>query len=241
MTIQIKQETVLKGKDWWDWSVWLEGPKKELDAINQVVYTLHPTFPTPVVPVTNRKTGFRLDSSGWGEFMIYIQIKTKDGGTKKRQHYLRFMDPELNRVKSTRKRISAVSKKESARRTVFVSGGTRDFDTVHAVREALSRENIEVLGAQDIKVGQESQRSINSMIAKAAAAVFVISGRTNLWMNEEIKAAIKAGVRHILPVVVGPNVEMPDLLRDFQAVHVESSSAVEGITETILNQSLGRK
>jgi len=241
MTIQIKQQTIPKGKDWWDWSVWLEGAKEELDAINQVVYTLHPTFSTPVISVTDRKTGFRLISSGWGEFMIYIRIKGKGGSTKKRKHYLRFVNSALNKGKVTRKlRVSAPMDK-SSRRTVFVSGGTRDIDTVHAVREVLSRKNVEVVGAQDIKAGQEWLRSINGMIEKSDAAVFVVSGRPNLWMNEEIKAAVKAGVRHIFPVVVGSNVELPDMLQTFQAVHIDSPSAVEGLVEKILNRSLGKK
>ena len=64
MSIHVKQHVAPKWKDWWDWSVWLEGGKKELEAIERVTYTLDPTFPTPVVTVTDRKTGFRLNSSG---------------------------------------------------------------------------------------------------------------------------------------------------------------------------------
>ena len=241
MTIQIKQQTTPKGKDWWEWSVWLDGAKKELDAIDHVVYTLHPTFPNPVVSVANRKTGFRLDSSGWGEFMIYIQVKNKDGSTNKRRHYLKFNDPDISMARSNRKGGATSSAKEFPRRTVFVSGGTRDLDAVHAVRKVFSGQNVEVVGPQDVKGGQELQRTVNDMIARADVAVFVISGRPNLWLNEEIKAAVKGGVRHILPLVVGTNVEMPDTLKDKNCVRVESPSAVGDMTETILNQSFGKK
>lgn len=241
MTIQIQQQTTPKGKDWWEWSVWLDGAKKELDAIDHVVYTLHPTFPNPVVSVANRKTGFRLDSSGWGEFMIYIQVKNKDGSTNKRRHYLKFNDPDISMARSNRKGGATSSAKEFPRRTVFVSGGTRDLDAVHAVRKVFSGQNVEVVGPQDVKGGQELQRTVNDMIARADVAVFVISGRPNLWLNEEIKAAVKGGVRHILPLVVGTNVEMPDTLQDKNVVRVKSPSAVEDMTETILNQSFGKK
>jgi len=241
MTIQIKQQAVSKGKDWWEWSVWLEGAKKELEGIDHVVYTLHPTFPSPVVPVTNRATGFRLDSSGWGEFTIYLQIKNKDGSTSKRQHYLKLIDSGISMARSNQKGGKLSSAKEPPRRTVFISGGTRDLDAVHAVREALSGQGVEVVGPQDVKAGQQWQGAVSDMIARADSAVFVISGRPNLWMNEEIKAAIKGGVRHILPLVIGANVELPDTLRDINAVRVENSSDVANITETILKQSLGRK
>lgn len=241
MTIQIKQETVPKGKDWWEWSVWLEGAKKELDAINHVVYTLHPTFSNPVVRVANRTTGFRIDSSGWGEFTIYVQVKNKDGSMNKRQHYLKLNDPDIGKARLNQKSRRTFSAKEPLRRTVFVSGGTRDSEAVDAVRKVFSEKNFEVVGPQDVTGGQELQRSVNDMIARADVAVFVISGRPNLWLNEEIKAAVKGGVRHIVPLVVGTNVEMPDTLKDKSVVRVESHSAVGDMAATILKQSLGNK
>ena len=133
MTIQIKQQTVLKSKDWWEWSVWLEGDKKQLDAIDHVVYTLHPTFPNPVVHISDRKTGFRLDSSGWGEFTIYLQINRKDGSTTKREHYLELRNLEGRASRTRKKPGVSASPKETPHHTVFVSGGIRDRDAVRAV------------------------------------------------------------------------------------------------------------
>jgi hypothetical protein len=241
MTIRIKQQTTPKGRDWWEWSVWLEGTKKDLDAIDHVEYTLHPTFPNPVRPVANRRTGFRLDSSGWGEFTIYLEIKNKDGSTKKRRHYLKLNEPETSKALSNPKIGTPSPAKESLRRTVFVSGGTRDLDPIQAVREAFSGQNVEVVGPEDVKGGQELRRTVNDMIARADAAVFVISGRPNLWLNEEIKAAVKGGVPHILPLVVGANVEVPDTLGEINAIRVENPSAVGDMTQTIINQFLGKK
>ncbi len=77
MSVRIKQETHYKGNDWWKWSVWLDGPKRELDRIDHVVYTLHPTFREPVRRITDRKTNFRLDSAGWGAFDIYLELIPK--------------------------------------------------------------------------------------------------------------------------------------------------------------------
>lgn len=238
MTIQIKQQTVPKGKDWWEWSVWLEGDKKQLDAIDHVVYTLHPTFPNPVVRVSNRKTGFRLDSSGWGEFTIYLQINQKDGSTTKREYYLELRDSEEHPSRTGKKSGKSASPNEPPRHTVFVSGGIRDRDAVRAVGDALVEQNIQVTGSQDVTPGQEWQRT-SDKLARADAAVFVISGRPNLYQNEEINAAVQKGVRHIVPILVGDNVEMPDALRHIQAVRVADSEAVGELAKDVLKSSLG--
>ena len=238
MTIQIKQQTVPKGKDWWEWSVWLDGEKKQLDAIDDVVYTLHPTFPNPVVRVANRKTGFRLDSSGWGEFTIYLQINKKDGSTTKQEHYLELKDAEGRASRARRKSDQSVSPNEPLRHTVFVSGGIRDRDAVRAVGDALAEQNIQVTGSQDVTPGQE-WKNTSDKLARADAAVFVISGRPNLCQNEEIKAAVQGDVRHIVPILVGDNVEIPEALRHIQAIRVADSETVGVMVKDILKSSLG--
>jgi hypothetical protein len=54
-----------------------------------VVYTLHPTFPNPVQVMDNRRTGFKLESAGWGEFEIHLQIAHKNGEIRERKHWLK--------------------------------------------------------------------------------------------------------------------------------------------------------
>lgn len=236
MTIQIKQRAVLKGNDWWEWSVWLDGDKKELDAIDHVVYTLHPTFPNPVVHISDRKTKFRLDSSGWGEFTIYLQINQKDGTTTKREHYLELKESDGHPSRASKKPGVKSSSHEPPRHTVFVSGGIRDRDAVRAVSEALMEQNIQVAGSQDIKPGEGWQKT-SDKLARADAAVFVISGRPNLYQNEEIKAAVQGGVRHIVPILVGNDVEVPDALRHIQPVQVADSESVRETAKDILKSS----
>ncbi|MBS0151396.1 MAG: TIR domain-containing protein [Nitrospira sp.] len=238
MTIQIKQHAVLKSKDWWEWSVWLDGESSELDKIDHVVYTLHPTFPNPVVRVSDRKTGFRLNSSGWGEFIVYLQINHKDGAITKREHYLELKDSDGASSRARKKPGVKSPPSEPPRHTVFVSGGIRDRDAVRAVGEVLMEQNIQVTGSQDVKPGQEWQKTSNK-IARADAAVFVISGRPNLCQNEEIKAAVQGGVRHIMPILVGDNVEIPESLRHIEAVRVADSDSVGDMARNILKSSLG--
>ncbi|HRJ50273.1 MAG TPA: hypothetical protein PKU91_07055, partial [Phycisphaerales bacterium] len=73
---------------WWNWSVWVEGPSKALDEVESVTYTLHPTFNNPVHTVRTRSDSFRLRASGWGEFMIEVEVRMKDGAVHTMEHWL---------------------------------------------------------------------------------------------------------------------------------------------------------
>ena len=75
---RIEQAFEYQDNDWWKWSVWIEGKDSDLDLIDYVVYTLHPTFPNPVRKMTNRKEKFILSTEGWGVFTIYAKLGLKD-------------------------------------------------------------------------------------------------------------------------------------------------------------------
>ena len=94
MALTIKQDFEYRRKDWWKWWVWIDGPVNELDGIDHVVYTLHPTFPNPVRTVRERKSNFRLETSGWGAFPIYATAVRKDGAEIELNHYLRLEYPD---------------------------------------------------------------------------------------------------------------------------------------------------
>jgi len=80
------------GEKRWNWSVWIDGPDAELDQVESVEWTLHPTFPHPVVLVTQRQSKFRLDQNGWGEFEIKANVKAKDGRQQHLTHRLRLAE-----------------------------------------------------------------------------------------------------------------------------------------------------
>lgn len=92
MSLKIAQDFDYKGNDWWEWSVWIDGPDSELDEVEQVEYTLHPTFPKPVRTVADRRSKFRLQTAGWGVFTIYAKAIHKDGGVTLLEHDLELLD-----------------------------------------------------------------------------------------------------------------------------------------------------
>ena len=94
MAYKLEQEQEYKGKDWWEWAVWVEASDEELDRIEYVEYILHSTFPKPVREISDRTTKFRLQTIGWGIFTIYVKLFFKDGETKNLKHELKLYYPD---------------------------------------------------------------------------------------------------------------------------------------------------
>lgn len=88
MGLKIEQGSNYKGNDLWKWWVWIEGPDAELDEIDHVVYTLHPTFVRPVRTIKTRENKFHLASEGWGTFTLYAKVVKKDGSSMQLEHSL---------------------------------------------------------------------------------------------------------------------------------------------------------
>jgi transcription initiation factor IIF auxiliary subunit len=94
MNLQIAQDQQYIEKDWWKWSVWIEGPNNELDEVKEVTYKLHPTFKNPVRTIQARASKFKLQSAGWGVFPIRAKIEFKNGTSIILTHYLKLFYPD---------------------------------------------------------------------------------------------------------------------------------------------------
>lgn len=90
----VAQNQKYEGDNWWKWSLWIEGSNEDLDRIDSVTYTLHPTFPEPIRTVTDRASKFQLRCSGWGVFLIPIKVRLKNSRTIALQHQLQFTLPD---------------------------------------------------------------------------------------------------------------------------------------------------
>lgn len=91
--MEIRQSETYLGNDWWDWSVWIDGSDAELDDVSHVEWRLHPTFPDPVRRVTDRVSKFRLDTGGWGTFVVHAVVHTKSGTPHRLRHQLQLHYP----------------------------------------------------------------------------------------------------------------------------------------------------
>jgi hypothetical protein len=242
MSIRISQESSYKGNDRWNWSVWLEGPADELDRIESVDYMLHPTFRDPLRHITDRQSKFRLNSAGWGEFMIYLNIKHTDGRVAKRKHWLQLEYPARSSkgghvLGSEPKPGSGhLSKPESGKpepQFVYLSSGVADTRFARVLERALKTQGIEILRFEDdIAPGLPWDVSLNSALDRAKSAIFVISDRPNAWMTREIEAVQMRNIP-ITSVIVGSNVEIPPLLSHRQSIHLKSGEEIEGAAPSI--------
>lgn len=91
---KIEQGFQYEGDDWWGWWIWIEGEKSELDQIDHVIYTLHPTFRNPVRKIRDRKTKFKLETEGWGTFVIYAKLVLKSREEIDLKHQLHLTYPD---------------------------------------------------------------------------------------------------------------------------------------------------
>ncbi len=92
--LRIAQSEHFEGDDWWSWAVWLDGPTEELDAVDRVEYTLHPSFKHPVRDSTDRAGNFKLETAGWGVFPIHARVICKDGTEQRLRHELTLHYPD---------------------------------------------------------------------------------------------------------------------------------------------------
>ena len=92
--MEIQQTEKYAGDDWWDWSVWIESSDAELDNVSHVEWRLHPTFPDPVRKVSDRQSKFRLDTGGWGTFVVHAVVYMKTGSVERLRHQLQLVYPD---------------------------------------------------------------------------------------------------------------------------------------------------
>src|SRR6266404_2195546 len=96
--LEIHQSYEYQGDDWWQWQVWLEGSDEDLDRVDFVEWTLHPTFPDPIRKSSDRLEKFRLRTGGWGTFPIRALVHMKDGTSRRFSHHLKLYYPDGSRT-----------------------------------------------------------------------------------------------------------------------------------------------
>lgn len=266
MNICVEQTSSYVGNNRWNWQIWLSGPAEDLDQIDHVTYTLHPSFPNPVRDVASRENGFLLKSSGWGEFNIFLDVVRKDGSSEILSHALQLEPPaetedaEAMPPSSTARaapvtrartmdRIASETKVEPESlptavtpiRTVFISGGIADTDAIDLLKASLRAKNarIRILGADEIPSGVPFGAQIENLIGQADLTAFVVSGRPSRWVSQEIALAQRYGKR-IVPVLVGESSQLPDSLSGLQMqnLSLDNPNAISDLADFMLAEEV---
>jgi transcription initiation factor IIF auxiliary subunit len=122
----------------WNWTIFLKASPEVLDSIKCVTYTLHPTFPVPVVEVCNRGNPdfpFAHSANGWGVFEIRISVLFKDGSRRNFTHMLAFDHPEHCRVRTHN--VAMQVRPGLWEWTVFIEGDEEQLSHVQCVEYTL--------------------------------------------------------------------------------------------------------
>jgi len=80
------------------WAVEIHGTDKDLDKIDAVVYTVHPTFDNQTQKVRSREDHFRISRVGWGTFSVQIHIEFVDYTALDASYMLTFADTHEARL-----------------------------------------------------------------------------------------------------------------------------------------------
>jgi len=231
MSLRIEQKSRQKSEDRWDWSVWVAGKPKELAKIDSVTYVLHPTFSNPVRVMRNRAQKFRLNSSGWGEFTINVEIRRKDGKILKRSHALKLDSPK------TAARTRTIRKSPM----VFLSSSAADSAIATSLRKELQAKNVTIFNPADIEQGLPWKKAIMSAIRSADATIAILSDATSPWVFHELGMAAGLNIP-ILLVLVGQDTSVPMNLKEIQAIRLDNLSDTPKAADQLANrlQSLER-
>lgn len=251
MALKIKQEYWYQGADQWKWSVWLDAPESELREIDHVVYTLHPSFSSPVRRIETAKNGFRLNSSGWGQFKMYLQIVGKDGRIRKRTHLLELAYPDTSEpvVVASKGKKWARRMRQSPRHAtpdpverntrLFISSSATDADLVARLAQALRDRDVEVVTEDSLPHARPSVNNVLAAIIEADALVAIIAGRVSLWLHQEIESATASGK----PVVVvsPPGAKTQPIGGELGIVQMHSINDVDSVASTIVRRTAPKK
>ena len=222
MTIQVKQSSKQQADGWWKWSVWLSGPKDELDQVEYAEYILHSTFRNPVQRIANRSTGFRLNASGWGEFKIYVNIGRKDGSMLKLEHWLA-LPAEQPTLRAQTKGIGQAAPLAEGERPlrIWVSYSISDASLANALCAALRQRGWETLLSGESTDLPYLEDLLPREQTGLDLALYIVSDARNPWLSREVEFLRRYGVPIVAVAVLSHNPRMPPELSDVPVIAIK--------------------
>ncbi len=177
--MKIHQTSSRESERRWKWSISLDATQPELDNVEKVIYHLHPTFKNPIVEKTNRSENFELRSSGWGTFVVLIEIRYQNGDIDTLRHRLEFEQEKLK---------AFLSYPESR----------ADSAIVEAIRKEANRLGWDITSADAINPGDDWEYSLNRQIDEAKLFVLIGDETPSRGVMAEVEAAKQLGKKALV-------------------------------------------
>lgn len=188
MSYQIAQDFEYAGNDYWRWWAWIEADDAELDAVQAVVWILHPTFKQSRVLIADRASKFQLKTAGWGTFLLRAEVALKCGEKHLLKHNLRLEYPEPSA--GTPQTRTGDAMRAARQLTVFLSYSVQDTRAAARLRESLKKAGLDVLDQTRIEAADSPGDAVKRMIAQSDAVVALITDdEISPWVRDELAAA----------------------------------------------------
>jgi hypothetical protein len=177
MEYSIKQQVQKKpGGHWYSWSVWIDAKKDDLAKVLNVQYRLHPTFQDAIRTVDTRQNGFKLESSGWGEFNIHATLRLKGGKRVELDHWLEFYPR------------GAAGSKEAVPKRIFISSSSADAEWTNMLVGELQRKGIRIVRPTSTP-GLPWEEDMRIKLGAADVVLAIRSEDESPWVEREVEWA----------------------------------------------------
>ncbi|MGO7658253.1 pYEATS domain-containing protein [Rhizobium ruizarguesonis] len=191
MSYRIAQDFEYVSKDYWRWWAWIEGDRAELDVVKEVTWILHSSFKRPRIATTQRSDKFRLETAGWGTFLLRAEVVLADGEKRLLKHNLRLEYPESSEAAPPPPTASAPVPRPL---TAFLSYSALDSRLAAKLREGFEKVGLKVLDQTQVVAGKPWSEVLQRMIAQSDAVVGLVSeDDISPWVSTEIQAAVSLG------------------------------------------------
>lgn len=180
MTYRIEQSEKYVGNNYWNWSAWIEATTEELDQVSLVTWILHPTFSPSRVPTEDRSSQFRLDTAGWGTFMLRAELRLNDVAEAKiikrmlQLHYPDNEDSSKSSKTSPMRTVESTLLPAKDEHTVYLSYASEDEKQAQVVGSAMKKLGVRVLKANSISSDLPIDSAIHKMIRESNALVSIV-------------------------------------------------------------------
>jgi hypothetical protein len=211
MSYRIGQDFAYLGNDYWRWWAWIEGDDPELDRVTEVAWILHPSFPRTRIITRDRSNRFRLETAGWGTFVLRAELTIEAAEKRLLKHNLRLEYPEAEPP-------LARATRPARPLTLFFSYSAQDTKAAAQVRQSFKKAGFEVLDQTALHAGEPWAETMQRMISRADAVVgFIGEDEISPWVRTEIEAAASSGKPAFLLLAPGSStVGIPGDVRSFQ-------------------------
>lgn len=191
MSYRIAQDFEYVGHDYWRWWAWIEAEPDELDAVQEVAWILHPSFSQSRVVARDRADGFRLETAGWGTFLLRAEVLRKDGEKHQLRHKLRLAYPEGTESPAPSRSLAGDG--VHSPRKVFLSYSTLDARAAARLRTGLEQAGLTVLDQSRLGAGEPWNEALQRMIAQSDAVVGLVGeDEVSPWVSAEMQTGMAA-------------------------------------------------